>query len=81
MPGAFSFGSPSGHCGRGAEAGILQDDELTGLQEDVRELRKISQPSGVMVGTVIPNEDADKAGLKARDIILKVDDKEFKLDD
>jgi serine protease Do len=55
----------------------LAVDELTGLQEDVRELRKISQPSGVMVGTVIPNEDADKAGLKARDIILKVDDKEF----
>jgi serine protease Do len=55
----------------------LAVDELTGLQEDVREMRKISQPSGVMVGTVIPNEDADKAGLKARDIILKVDDKEF----
>ena len=55
----------------------LAIDELTGLQEDVRTLRKITQPSGVMVGQVIPNEAADKAGLKARDIILKVDDKEF----
>jgi len=55
----------------------LAVDELTGLQEDVRTLKKIEQPAGIMVGTVIPNEVADKAGLKARDIILTVDGKQF----
>ncbi len=55
----------------------LSVDDMTGLQEDVRTLKKIEQPAGVMVGSVIPGEAADKAGLKARDIILTIDGKEF----
>ncbi|HVT81483.1 MAG TPA: PDZ domain-containing protein [Phycisphaerae bacterium] len=55
----------------------LPVDDMAGLQEDVRTLKKITQTSGVMVGSVIPGEAADKAGLKARDIILTVDGKEF----
>jgi serine protease Do len=55
----------------------LAVDDVTGLQEDVRELKKIDQPAGVMIGTVIPNEAADKAGLKPRDIILTMDGKPF----
>lgn len=55
----------------------LPVDDMTGLQEDVRLLKKIEQPAGVMVGSVIPGEAADKAGLKARDIILSVDGSEF----
>ena len=52
-------------------------DDLTGLQEDIRSLKSIKQPAGIVVGSVIPGECADKAGLKARDIILTVDGKEF----
>jgi S1-C subfamily serine protease len=52
-------------------------DDNTGLQEDVREVKKIDQVAGVMIGTVIPNEAADKAGLKARDIVLTIDGKPF----
>jgi serine protease Do len=55
----------------------LAVDELTGLEEDVRQLKKITQPSGIMVGSVIPGECADQGGLKAKDIILTVDGKEF----
>jgi len=55
----------------------LAIDEPTGLQEDVRALKKIDQPSGVVIGSVIPGEASDKAGLKARDIILTIDGKQF----
>lgn len=55
----------------------LAVDDITGLQEDVRLLRKIDQPAGVMIGSVIPNEPADKAGLKPRDIVLTIDGKPF----
>jgi serine protease Do len=55
----------------------LPVDELTGLDEDLRSLRKISQVAGVTVGSVIAGEAAEKAGLKAKDIILTVDGKEF----
>ena len=55
----------------------LAVDDLTGMQEDIRSLKGIKQPSGIVVGSVIPGECADKAGLKARDIILSVDGKAF----
>ena len=55
----------------------LAIDEPTGLQEDVRALKKIDQPAGVVIGSVIPGEASDKAGLKARDIILTIDGKQF----
>lgn len=55
----------------------LAVDELTGLDEDLRTLKKIQQAAGVMVGSVIPGEAAEKAGLKAKDIILTADGKEF----
>ncbi len=55
----------------------LAVDDLTGLQEDIRSLKGIKQPSGIVVGTVIPGECADKAGLKPRDIVLTLDGKEF----
>lgn len=55
----------------------LAVDDLTGLQEDIRSLKGIKQPAGIVVGSVIPGECADKAGLKARDIILMVEGKEF----
>jgi serine protease Do len=55
----------------------LAVDEVTGLEEDVREGKNISQTAGVMIGAVIPGENADKAGLKPRDIVLTVDGKEF----
>ncbi len=52
-------------------------DGMTGLEEEVRELFHITQPAAVAVGSVIPNEAADKAGLKPKDIILTVDGKPF----
>jgi len=52
-------------------------DEISGVQEDVKTLKKIEQPAGVVVGSVIPGEAADKAGLQAQDIILTVDGKQF----
>jgi serine protease Do len=55
----------------------LAVDDLTGLQEDIRSLKGIKQPAGVVVGSVIPGECADTAGLKPKDIILTVDGKEF----
>jgi serine protease Do len=55
----------------------LAVDELTGTSEDMRALKHIEQPAGVMIGSVIPNEPADKAGLQAQDIVLTVDGKEF----
>ncbi len=55
----------------------LAVDETTGLQEDVRTLKKIDQPSGVVIGSVIPGGPSEKAGLKARDIVLTIDGKEF----
>ena len=55
----------------------LAVDDVTGLQEDVRKLKKIDQPSGIMIGSVIPGESADKAGLKPRDIILNINGKPF----
>jgi serine protease Do len=55
----------------------LAVDDLTGLQEDLRLLKGIKQPAGVVIGSVIPGECADKAGLKAKDLVLTVDGKEF----
>ena len=56
----------------------LAVDELTGLEEDVRSLKKITQPAGIMVGSVHPRGGRrSRAGLKAKDIILTVDGKEF----
>lgn len=52
-------------------------DEISGLQEDVKTLKNIEQPAAIMVGSVIPGESADKAGLQAQDIILTLDGKEF----
>ncbi len=52
-------------------------DDVTGLQEDVRIQKKIEQTAGVIIGTVIPDQAADKAGVKAGDIVLTVDGKEF----
>lgn len=55
----------------------LAVDELTGTSEDMRTLKHIEQPAGIMIGSVIPNEPADKAGLLAQDIVLTIDGKEF----
>jgi serine protease Do len=55
----------------------LAVDDVKGLQEDVRAIKKIEQPAGVIIGSVIPGEAADKAGLKPRDIVLTVNGKEF----
>jgi S1-C subfamily serine protease len=55
----------------------LAVDDLTGLQEDIRSLKGIGQPAGIVVGSVIAGECADVAGLKPKDIILTVDGKEF----
>lgn len=60
-----------------AKRSWLAVDEVTGLEEDVREGKEITQPSGVMIGAVIAGEAAEKAGLKPRDIVLTVDGKEF----
>ncbi len=55
----------------------LAVDELTGTSEDMRALKHIVQPAGAMIGSVVPNEPADKAGLLAQDIVLTIDGKEF----
>jgi serine protease Do len=55
----------------------LAVDDTTGLHEDMRSLKGIKQPAGIVIGSVIPGESADKAGLQARDIILTIDGKEF----
>src|SRR6201999_3333044 len=52
-------------------------DEITGISEDLRTIKHIDQPSGVMVGAVIAGEAAEKGGLEAQDIILTIDGKEF----
>jgi serine protease Do len=55
----------------------LAVDDVKGLEEDVRSIKKIEQTSGVIIGSVIPGEAADKAGLKAGDIVVTVNGKEF----
>jgi serine protease Do len=55
----------------------LAVDDLTGLQEDIRSLKGIKQTAGIVVGSVIPGESADQAGLKPKDIILTIDGREF----
>ncbi len=55
----------------------LAIDGITGISEDIRSLKEIKQPSGVMIGSVIANEAADKAGLLPQDIILTIDGKPF----
>ncbi len=52
-------------------------DEMTGLSEDLRTVKNIDQPAGVMVGAVIAGEAAEKAGVQAQDIILTIDGKPF----
>jgi hypothetical protein len=52
-------------------------DEISGLQEDVKTLKHIEQPAAVMIGSVIPGEAADRAGLQAQDIVLTIDGKPF----
>jgi serine protease Do len=52
-------------------------DGTTGLDEDLRTLYNIKQLSGVTVGAVIPGMPAEKAGVKARDIILTINGKPF----
>ena len=50
---------------------------MSGLEESVRELDKIEERAGVVIGSTIPGAAADKAGLKPRDIILAIDGKPF----
>jgi S1-C subfamily serine protease len=52
-------------------------DGITGISEDIRALKGIKQNSGVMIGNVIANEPADKAGLQPQDIVLTIDGKPF----
>ena len=51
--------------------------DSTGIRAAVRQLYNIKQPSGLMVGQVIPGMPAAKGGLKSRDIILTVNGKPF----
>jgi hypothetical protein len=51
--------------------------DSSGLRSAVRKLYNIKQPSGLMVGQVIPGMPAAKGGLKSRDIILTVNGKPF----
>jgi hypothetical protein len=55
----------------------LAVDGITGISEDIRALKNIKQNSGVMIGNVIANEPADKAGLQPQDIVLTLDGKPF----
>ena len=50
---------------------------LSGLEESVRDLYSIPETAGVVVGSIIPGEAAEKAGLLPRDIILAIDGKPF----
>ena len=52
-------------------------DGLTGIEEDVRAMDHIAQPSAVTIGSVIPDMPGDKAGLKNGDVVLTVDGKAF----
>lgn len=46
--------------------------QLTGVNKEVSEFLKLNNQPAVQVGAVIPGFSAEKAGLKAGDIILKV---------
>jgi S1-C subfamily serine protease len=48
---------------------------MTGLTKDVAEVYDLVNQPAVQVGDIIPGAPAEKAGLKRRDIIVKVDDK------
>jgi len=52
-------------------------DGMTGLEEEVRTHFGIAQPVAVQIGSVIPNEAADKAGLKTGDVITSIDGTPF----
>jgi S1-C subfamily serine protease len=47
---------------------------MTGLTKDVAEVYDLVNQPAVQVGDIIPGAPADKAGLKRRDIIVKVND-------
>jgi len=51
--------------------------EISGLDEDVRTIKQIRQPAAISIGTVIPDDVAEKSGLKGGDIILTVDGQQF----
>lgn len=50
---------------------------MTGLEESIRELYGIKERCAIVIGSTIPGEAAEKAGLKPRDIILSINGKPF----
>jgi len=55
----------------------LDSSGLAGVEEDVRKLYKIDQPSAVTLGALIQGSVAEKAGIQTKDIVLAVNGKEF----
>ena len=51
-----------------------KDSEVT---KEIAEVEKLKKPEGALVASVGQNSPADKAGIKAGDIILKFDDKKI----
>ena len=50
---------------------------LAGLDENERDFHKIESISGVTIGSIVPGEPAEKAGLLPRDIILTINGRAF----
>ena len=48
------------------------------LKEEYKAYFNLSELNGVMIGRVIKDSPADKAGLRANDIITKIDGQEIK---
>jgi S1-C subfamily serine protease len=55
----------------------LGAEGLSGVDEDLRKDFKIEQPACVSIGSIIPGEAADKAGLKPQDVIVTINGKPF----
>lgn len=64
----------SGHVARGYLGVVIQD-----ITRDLADAYSLSRPAGALIAQVLPDSPAEKAGVKAGDVIIRFDGKEIGL--